>query len=128
MSSCKIYYMYVVSYSCTIFGRPTVAKNLNVRQLSNSHLFTGGKLRNCQLRAMATTNLTDIGHQIVGNSFRVFSNFTAWVCSYGVEVAQQNELIICMKVSIREKYTLVLPLSLMEASLRISSIKYFVRP
>ena len=65
----KVYHMDIVPYTGTIVGVVVVAVDTQILPSANG-------------------NLGDVGHQVIGNTPRIFADFTAFVGANGVKVPQ----------------------------------------
>ena len=69
----EIHHMQIIAEACAIWCRVVPAED--------AYPFTAPR-----------SNLSDEGEQIVGDPQRVFTNPSAWMSPYGVEVAQAGHL------------------------------------
>ena len=69
----EVHHMDVVSHTRTVFGVIVTPKDT-------------------QILALAYGNLGDVGHKIVGNAVWIFTDTSALVCTYRVEVAKDRDL------------------------------------
>jgi hypothetical protein len=68
----EIYHMNVVALRCSV--RSVIVRTVNLELLVN-----------------ARRHALNEGHKVIGNALRVLPNGPAWVCAYGVEIAQRDD-------------------------------------
>ena len=73
MSKGEVYYMYIISHTCSVVRIIVVSEYTKLLKLSDSHL--------CNVR-----------HQVVWNSVGVLSHCPALVCPDWVKVAQKDDI------------------------------------
>ena len=100
MASCQVYYVNIVTYTCSIRGIIVISEDTDTFQFSDGNL--------CHIRK-----------QVVRDSLRILSDTSTFMCSYRVEIAKKNNIHIWIGLLYIRHYLLQHGLSL---SIRVGRV------